>query len=84
MIYTSRNQSVLPFLTLKCSQGPEGQSGNWRQGVGQDVLSVLPTQEDRQVLFYDKYCKEAEKYDRGFMKQYDKALDSNLIFVSFV
>jgi hypothetical protein len=42
------------------------------------------TQEDHRARFYEHYRKEAEKYDRGFVKKYDEDLNTTLIFVSFV
>ena len=42
------------------------------------------TQEDRRSRFYEHYRKEAEEYDREFMKKYDEDLNTTLIFVSFV
>ena len=45
--------------------------------------NVLPAQEDLRGQFYDNYRKEAEGYDREFMKKYDEDLNTTLIFVSF-
>ena len=45
---------------------------------------VLPTQGDPRGRFYEDYRKEAEEYDREFMKKYDEDLNTTLIFVSFV
>jgi hypothetical protein len=33
------------------------------------------------AVFYDKYKREAEEYDEGFIKRYDEDLNSTLIFV---
>ena len=46
----------------------------------QDVPS---TQEDHRARFFEEYRKEAEDYDREFMKKYDEDLNTTLIFVSF-
>ena len=45
----------------------------------QDILS---TQEDHRVRFFEEYRKEAEDYDKEFMKKYDEDLNTTLIFVS--
>ena len=34
------------------------------------------------VEFYDKFQREADEYDRDFMKKYDEDLNTTLIFVS--
>ena len=36
----------------------------------------LPTQEDHRSRFYECYRKEAEEYDREFMKKYDEDLNT--------
>jgi len=33
------------------------------------------------VDFYDKFQREADEYDRDFMKKYDEDLNTTLIFV---
>jgi hypothetical protein len=43
---------------------------------------ALSTQEDHRSRFYEHYRKEAEEYDREFMKKYDEDLNTTLIFVS--
>jgi hypothetical protein len=43
-----------------------------------------PTQEDHRARFYEHYRKEAEEYDKEFMKKYDEDLNTTLIFVSFL
>ena len=40
------------------------------------------TQEDLRSEFYGHYHKEAEEYDKEFMKKYEEDLDTTLIFVS--
>ena len=45
---------------------------------------MLSTQEDHRAQFFEDYRKEAEEYDREFMKKYDEDLNTTLIFVSFV
>ena len=40
-----------------------------------------PTAEDYRTKFYEKYCHEAEEYDREFIKRYDEDLNTTLIFV---
>jgi len=32
--------------------------------------------------FYDKYKREADEYDKDFIKKYDQDLNTTLIFVS--
>ena len=34
------------------------------------------------VEFYDKYKREADEYDKDFIKKYDQDLNTTLIFVS--
>ena len=43
-----------------------------------------PTQEDYRTKFYDVYRREAEEYDREFIKRYDEDLNTTLIFVCFL
>ena len=38
--------------------------------------------EDYQARFYETYRREAEEYDREFIKKYDEDLNTTLIFVS--
>jgi len=40
------------------------------------------TQEDFRAKFYKHYHKEAEEYDKEFMKRHDEDLNTTLIFVS--
>jgi len=42
----------------------------------------MPQQEDARTRFYKIYRKEAEEYDKEFMKKYDEDLNTTLIFVS--
>ena len=42
----------------------------------------LSRQEYLRVRFYKHYQREAEEYDREFMKKYDEDLNTTLIFVS--
>jgi len=44
----------------------------------------LPTQEDYRTKFYEVYRREAEEYDREFIKRYDEDLNTTLIFVCFM
>ena len=44
---------------------------------------VLPTNEDHRAQFYEAYRREAEEYDKEFMKKHDEDLNTTLIFVSF-
>jgi len=39
------------------------------------------TQEDYRAKFYEMYRREAEEYDREFIKKYDEDLNTTLIFV---
>ena len=43
---------------------------------------TLPIQEDHRAQFFEDYRKEAEEYDREFIKSYDEDLNTTLIFVS--
>ena len=43
---------------------------------------MLP-QEDLRAQFYEHYRKEAEEYDREFMKKYDEGLNTTLMFVGY-
>ena len=47
-------------------------------------MDLLPVQEDHRARFFEHYRKEAEGYDKEFMKKYDEDLNTTLIFVSFV
>ena len=40
-----------------------------------------PNQADLRAEFYRHYRKEAEEYDKEFMKKYDEDLNTTLIFV---
>ena len=52
-------------------------------GLPRSKKQELPsTQEDPRARFFDDYHKEAEEYDREFMKKYDEDLNTTLIFVS--
>jgi len=42
----------------------------------------ISRQEYLRIRFYKNYQKEAEEYDREFMKKYDDDLNTTLIFVS--
>ena len=44
---------------------------------------MVPNQEDHRARFFEHYRKEAEEYDREFMKKHDEDLNTTLIFVSF-
>ena len=46
--------------------------------------NLPPTQEDPRARFFDDYHREAEEYDREFMKKYDEDLNTTLIFVSIL
>ena len=41
----------------------------------------LPTEEDHRTKFYDTYHREADEYDREFIKRHDEDLNTTLIFV---
>ena len=43
---------------------------------------ALP-QEDFRAQFYERYRKEAEEYDKDFMKKHDEDLNTTLIFVGY-
>ena len=40
-------------------------------------------QEDLRAQFYEHYHKEAEEYDKDFMKKHDEDLNTTLIFVGY-
>jgi len=40
-------------------------------------------QEDFRAQFYERYRKEAEEYDKDFMKKHDEDLNTTLIFVGY-
>jgi len=40
-------------------------------------------QEDFRAQFYERYRKEAEDYDKDFMKKHDEDLNTTLIFVGY-
>ena len=40
-----------------------------------------PPREALRAKFYERYRKEAEEYDKEFMKKYEEDLDTTLIFV---
>jgi len=44
--------------------------------------NLLGTASSARVEFYDKFQREADEYDRDFMKKYDEDLNTTLIFVS--
>ena len=41
------------------------------------------TKEDLRTKFYEKYRREAEEYDKDFIKKYDEDMNTTLIFVGF-
>lgn len=55
-----------------------------------NIAEILPslrrdlrsTQGDLRSRFYEEYRKEAEEYDREFIKKFDDDLNTTLIFVS--
>jgi len=42
---------------------------------------VQSTQEDVRAEFYEHYRKEADEYDKEFIKRHDEDLNTTLIFV---
>ena len=44
--------------------------------------NLLGTSSSARGEFYDKFQREADEYDRDFMKKYDEDLNTTLIFVS--
>ena len=42
----------------------------------------LGTANNARVEFYDKFQREADEYDRDFMKKYEEDLNTTLVFVS--
>ena len=47
-------------------------------------LGVPSIQVNHRTQFFEDYRKEAEEYDKEFMKKYDEDLNTTLIFVSSV
>ena len=45
---------------------------------------LLGTANNARVEFYDKFQREADEYDRDFIKKYDEDLNTTLIFVGFL
>jgi hypothetical protein len=52
--------------------------------LGSQEQDVPLTHEDFRTKFYETYRREAEEYDREFIKKYDEDLNTTLIFVSFL
>ena len=46
--------------------------------------NLLGTASSARVEFYDKFQREADEFDRDFMKKYDEDLNTTLIFVSSI
>ena len=44
---------------------------------------VWSAQEDCRARFFEDYRREAEEYDKEFIKKYDDYLNTTLIFVGF-
>ena len=44
-------------------------------------LDPPPKEEDYRTRFYEVYRREADEYDREFIKRYDEDLNTTLIFV---
>ena len=77
--------------------GTESKVGAWRMGrfgsASRPPSSFTPLhrkgkdwespQEDFRAKFYEHYRKEAEEYDRDFMKKHDEDLNTALIFVGY-
>ena len=45
---------------------------------------LLRTTNSAPIEFYDKFQREADEYDRDFVKKYSEDLDTTLIFVGFL
>jgi len=45
---------------------------------------VRHTQEDHRARFFEYYRREADDYDREFLRKYDENLNTTIIFVSLV
>ena len=45
---------------------------------------LIGTANNARVEFYDKFQREADEYDRDFIKKYDEDLNTTLIFVGFL
>jgi len=56
------------------------------EALNRALGSYFPSIASRTVTaraeFYDKYKREADEYDKDFMKKYDQDLNTTLIFVS--
>ena len=68
---------------LRMGKFPFVPNKNVAKTPGHSQRDMLPTQEDHRARFFEHYRKEAEEYDREFMKKYDEDLNTTLIFVSF-
>jgi len=69
-----------------------GQVGKFPSSLNQNVAGTLfdskqdvpSAQEDHRAQFFENYRREAEEYDKEFIKKYDEDLNTTLIFVSFL
>lgn len=56
------------------------------EALGRALGSYFPSIASRTMTaraeFYDKYQREADEYDKDFIKKYDEDLNTTLIFVS--
>ena len=68
---------------LRMGKFPLDLNKNLAKTPGNSQRDIPPTQEDHRARFFEHYRKEAEEYDREFMKKYDEDLNTTLIFVSF-
>jgi len=57
---------------------------NVAETIHNSQQDIQPTQEDHRAKFFEHYRKEAEEYDKEFLKKYDEDLNTTLIFVSLV
>ena len=72
----NRRMGKIPFIS--------GQKNLTKVRSCDSKLGVSSVQVDHRTLFFEDYRKEAEEYDREFMKKYDEDLNTTLIFVSSV
>ena len=56
---------------------------SWANPSHRKEQDTGPPQEDLRAKFYEHYRKEADEYDKEFMKKYEEDLDTTLIFVCY-
>ena len=72
----SNSKRLGKFLALSPARAPSKPSCSQTKGSP-------PTTEDLRGKFYERYRKEAEEYDKEFLKKHDEDLNTTLIFVCY-